>query len=188
MSLSFSELWSAMGPFAHGIVLLLGLMSFASLATAIDRLLAVRAAAQQVDDLMPEWRRVLGAPIGAEARREAYDRVVRHSVLTTGANLRRSLGVLATVGATAPFVGLVGTVAGIVNAFHQIATAGQGGIAQVSSGVAEALVTTAIGIGVAIPAVWLYNFLTQRIGRVLVDVESRAQRLAVDALTAGAPS
>src|SRR5262252_5048006 len=94
---------------------------------------------------------------------------------------------LATVGATAPFVGLVGTVAGIVNAFHEIATAGQGGIAQVSGGVAEALVTTAVGIAVAIPAVWLYNFLTQRIGGLLVDLESTAQTLAVETITRSRP-
>lgn len=184
-SLSPVELWTSMGPFARGIVMLLLTMSFVSFAVAVDRLIAVWSAAQGDDRFVPEWERVLGAPIAADTRREAYDRSVRHAVLTTSASLRRGLAVLATVGATAPFVGLVGTVAGIVNAFHEIATAGQGGIAQVSSGVAEALVTTAIGIGVAIPAVWLYNFLTQRIGTLLVGLETRAQRLAVDALTRG---
>ncbi|MGH7895241.1 MAG: MotA/TolQ/ExbB proton channel family protein, partial [Candidatus Binatia bacterium] len=132
-------------------------------------------------------RAVLAAPVGADARREAYDRAVRQAVLTTGSRLKRGLPILATVGATAPFVGLVGTVAGVVNAFHEIAMAGQGGVGQVSGGIAEALVTTAVGIGVAIPAVWLYNYLTQRIGRLLVDLESTAQTLAVETLTGGKP-
>src|SRR5262245_21294971 len=89
---------------------------------------------------------VLALPLAPEVRREAYDRAVRRSVLATGVSFRRGLGVLATVGATAPFVGLVGTVLGIVNAFQQLATTGQGGVGEVSSGIAEALVTTALGI------------------------------------------
>jgi len=185
-SLTPLELWASMGTFARGIVMLLATMSFVSFAVAVDRLIAVWHAGNGDERFVPEWQRVLGAALPADTRREAYDRAVRHAVLTTNAGLRRGLAVLATVGATAPFVGLVGTVAGIVNAFHEIATAGQGGIAQVSGGVAEALVTTAIGIAVAIPAVWLYNFLTQRIGTLLMTIETRAQRLAVDALTRGA--
>jgi len=119
------------------------------------------------------------------AKRSIAPSVTR--LLTTGSRLKRGLPILATVGATAPFVGLVGTVAGIVNAFHEIATTGQSGVGQVSAGIAEALVTTAVGIAVAIPAVWLYNFLTQRIARLLADVESTAQSLAVETLTGGQP-
>ncbi len=184
MDLSALNLWTAMGPFARTIVAVLAAMSLASLATAIERVIAVRAAARATTGFLPQWRRVLAAPLSVDARREAYDRAVRHAVITTGSRLRRGLPILATVGATAPFVGLVGTVAGIVNAFHEIATAGQGGIGQVSGGIAEALVTTAVGIGVAIPAVWLYNYLTQRISRLLVDIEGSAQALAVETLTA----
>src|SRR5262249_26340595 len=62
---------------------------------------------------------VLALPLEAERRREAYDRVVRRTVLATGAEMKRGLGLLATVGSTAPFVGLFGTVVGIVNAFVQ---------------------------------------------------------------------
>jgi biopolymer transport protein ExbB/TolQ len=187
MDLSVSTLWTAMGPFARTVVVLLCAMSLASLATAIDRLLAVRGAARATGAFVPQWRAVLAAPVPAEARREAFDRAIRHAVLTTSSRLKRGLPILATVGATAPFVGLVGTVAGIVNAFDQIATTGQGGVGQVSAGIAEALVTTAVGIAVAVPAVWLYNFLTQRIGRLLADVESAAQSLAVETLTGGRP-
>jgi biopolymer transport protein ExbB/TolQ len=107
---------------------------------------------------------------------------VRQSLLSTGDALRRGLGVLATVGSTAPFVGLVGTVAGIINAFEELAHAQHTGIGMVSAGIAEALVTTAIGIGVAIPAVWLFNYLTQQIASALTELECRAQSLAVAAL------
>jgi biopolymer transport protein ExbB len=113
-----------------------------------------------------------------------YDRAVRREVATTGSTVRRGLGVLATVGSTAPFVGLFGTVIGIVNAFQNMAVSGQGGLGVVSAGIAEALVTTALGIGVAIPAVWLFNFLTQRITRLLNEMECVAEELAVVALSA----
>lgn len=125
---------------------------------------------------------VLRAGLAPEAQREAYDRTVRRAVLAAGSSMRRGLSVIATVGSTAPFVGLVGTVVGIVNAFQQLAASGQGGVGQVSAGIAEALVTTAIGIGVAIPAVWLFNHLTQWISRLLVEMECAAEELAVAAL------
>jgi biopolymer transport protein ExbB len=125
---------------------------------------------------------VLQMELAPDAQREAFDRTVRRGVLATGSSLRRGLSVIATVASTAPFVGLVGTVVGIVNAFQQLATSGQGGVGQVSAGIAEALVTTAFGIGVAIPAVWLFNHLTQLITRLLVTMECAAEELAVDAL------
>jgi biopolymer transport protein ExbB/TolQ len=81
-------------------------------------------------------------------------------------DFKRGLSTLATVGATAPFVGLFGTVVGIINAFQAIKTAGAAAIGQVSGGIAEALVTTAFGLLVAIPAVWLYNYFTVRVERI----------------------
>jgi biopolymer transport protein ExbB len=125
---------------------------------------------------------VLGAGLAPDVQREAYDRTVRRAVLAAGSGMRRGLSIIATVASTAPFVGLVGTVVGIVNAFQQLAASGQGGVGQVSAGIAEALVTTAIGIGVAVPAVWLFNHLTQWIGRLLVEMECAAEELAVTAL------
>jgi len=128
---------------------------------------------------------VLRAGLAPEVQREAYDRTVRRLVLATGSEMRRGLSIIATVGATAPFVGLVGTVVGIVNAFQQLAASGQAGVGQVSAGIAEALVTTAVGIGVAIPAVWLFNHLTQWIGRLVVEMDCAAEELAVAALGEG---
>lgn len=125
---------------------------------------------------------ILRAGLAPEVQREAYDRTVRRAVLAAGSGMRRGLSIIATVGSTAPFVGLVGTVVGIVNAFQQLASSGQGGVGQVSAGIAEALVTTAIGIGVAIPAVWLFNHLTQWMARQLVEMECAAEELAVAAL------
>lgn len=81
-----------------------------------------------------------------------------------GGDLRRGLSVLASVGSVAPFVGLLGTVLGIITAFHGIATSGSGGISSVSAGIAEALVETAFGLFVAIPAVLCFNYLSGKIG------------------------
>lgn len=95
------------------------------------------------------------------------------------ANLKRGLPVLATVSSSAPFVGLFGTVGGIITAFQKLAdpAKGGGGIGTVSAGIAEALVTTAVGLGVAIIAVWFYNFFTARVDELTVDVDEAASEL-----------
>jgi biopolymer transport protein ExbB/biopolymer transport protein TolQ len=93
------------------------------------------------------------------------------------AQLKQGLGVLATTGATAPFVGLLGTVVGVVNAFSGMAIAGGGGIAAISAGIAEALVATAVGLLVAIPAVWLYNYFTNRIEFVAMELTYAVEEL-----------
>jgi biopolymer transport protein ExbB len=82
-----------------------------------------------------------------------------------GADLRRGLAVLASVGSVAPFVGLLGTVLGIITAFQGIAATGSGGLSSVSAGISEALVETALGLAVAIPAVLAYNYLSTKIAR-----------------------
>lgn len=123
--------------------------------------------------------RTLDSTVNPTQRSEVFDRVVRREIIAAGATARRGLSVLATVGSTAPFVGLFGTVLGIVNAFQKMAASGQGGLSVVSAGIAEALVTTALGIGVALPAVWLFNWLTQRIAQLLTEMECVAEELAV---------
>ncbi len=90
------------------------------------------------------------------------------------AMLRRGLAVLATVGSTAPFVGLFGTTFGIINSFQGMAKEGGGGLGAVAAGIAEALVTTAVGIGVAIAAVLLYNYFTSRMETLEVDTHESA--------------
>jgi biopolymer transport protein ExbB len=83
-----------------------------------------------------------------------------------GADLRRGLSIVATIGSLAPFVGLLGTVVGIIAAFQGIGASGAGGIAAVSAGIAEALIETAFGLMVAIPAVVMFNYLTGRVAAI----------------------
>jgi biopolymer transport protein ExbB/biopolymer transport protein TolQ len=98
------------------------------------------------------------------------ERAVERQMLILLSELKRGLGVLATVGATAPFVGLLGTVMGIVNAFTGMAASGNQGLAAISAGIAEALITTAFGLLVAIPAVWLYNYFQTKIENLTVEM------------------
>jgi biopolymer transport protein ExbB/TolQ len=102
------------------------------------------------------------------------------------AGLRRGMPVLATVASSAPFVGLFGTVGGIITAFQKLAdpTKGGGGIGTVSAGIAEALVTTAVGLGVAIVAVWFYNYFTARLDDITIDIDETASEL-VDTILRG---
>jgi len=89
---------------------------------------------------------------------ESVRLAVERAAALTAAEMKRGIGGLATIGATAPFVGLFGTVVGIINAFTAMASSGSGGIGSVSAGIAEALITTAIGLAVAIVAVWMFNY------------------------------
>src|SRR2546426_5336883 len=100
----------------------------------------------------------------------SVERAVEREMLIVASELKRGLGVLATVGATAPFVGLLGTVMGIVNAFTGMAVSGGAGLAAISAGIAEALITTAFGLVVAIPAVWLYNYFQTKIENLTVEM------------------
>jgi biopolymer transport protein ExbB/biopolymer transport protein TolQ len=106
------------------------------------------------------------------------ERAVEREMLMTIVQLKRGLGVLATVGSTAPFVGLLGTTMGIVNAFTGMAQAGaSGGLAGISAGIAEALITTAFGLLVAIPAVWAYNYFSTKIENLSVEMTYTSKEL-----------
>jgi biopolymer transport protein ExbB len=94
-----------------------------------------------------------------------------------GHELRRGLGILASIGSTAPFVGLLGTVLGIIAAFQGIAATGGGGLGAVSAGIAEALIETAFGLFVAIPSVLLYNYFMARANTVELALERSAGEL-----------
>lgn len=91
--------------------------------------------------------------------------------------LKRGMPVLATVGSISPFIGLLGTVVGIIVAFKGISETGSGGIASVAAGISEALVETALGLLVAIPAVLMFNFLSTKIERFQASVEQAASKL-----------
>lgn len=119
-------------------------------------------------------KRNVDPEIAVEAARQGMDR----TAMITVAEFKENLGVLATVGATAPFVGLLGTVLGIINAFEGMAKSG-GGIASVSAGIAEALVATAFGLMVAIPAVWAYNYFQNRIDRFTVEMSNSGSEMGI---------
>ncbi|MBW1811482.1 MAG: MotA/TolQ/ExbB proton channel family protein [Deltaproteobacteria bacterium] len=104
----------------------------------------------------------------------AVNRAIEKSGAREMAGMRRGLAGLATVGSTAPFVGLFGTVFGIINSFQGMAAEGSGGLGSVSAGIAEALVTTGAGIGVAIVAVLLYNFFISKVDALQVDTNESA--------------
>ena len=126
----------------------------------------------------------VGSPENAvESVARALERQAQREVQS----MKRGLNLLATVGSTAPFVGLLGTVMGIVNAFQSMALSGSGGLGTVSAGIAEAVVTTAFGLLVAIPAVMLYNFLQGWVDARAVDIsESSNEFLDVVAKQLGA--
>jgi len=92
-------------------------------------------------------------------------------------SLKRGQPVVATVASTAPFVGLLGTVIGIVNSFQLMAASGSGGLGTVSAGIAEALVTTAFGLLVAIPAVMFFNWLNAWVDARAVDMSEMSNEL-----------
>jgi len=108
---------------------------------------------------------------------EAAERALEREALITTADMKKGLSGLATIGTTAPFIGLFGTVIGIINAFRGMAMTGSGGIAAVSTGIAEALITTALGLFVAIPAVWLFNIFMNKIERFQVEMSNGASEL-----------
>ena len=104
-------------------------------------------------------------------------RAIQRASALTANDLKKGVAALATIGATAPFVGLLGTVVGIITAFQGIATTGSGGLGAVSAGISEALVETALGLVVAIPAVWFYNYLTGRIEYFNVEMDNSSSEL-----------
>jgi biopolymer transport protein ExbB len=108
---------------------------------------------------------------------EAAKRGLERSVAIVHAEMKRGLSALATIGSTAPFVGLFGTVVGILNAFNAIATQKTSGIGAVAGGISEALVTTAVGLFVAIPAVMVFNYFTNRVAAFDVEMGNSSSEL-----------
>jgi biopolymer transport protein ExbB len=108
---------------------------------------------------------------------EASKRALERAEAIVHAELKRGVSTLATIGSSAPFVGLFGTVVGIINAFKGIASEKSTGLGAVAGGISEALVTTAIGLLVAIPAVWMYNYFAGRIEAFDVEMGNSSSEL-----------
>jgi biopolymer transport protein ExbB/biopolymer transport protein TolQ len=118
----------------------------------------------------------LGADIPGEEI-ESSRRALERAEAIVHSELKRGVANLATIGATAPFVGLFGTVVGIINAFRGISAEKSTGLGAVAGGIAEALVSTAIGLFVAIPAVWAYNYFTGRMEAFDVEMDNSSSEL-----------
>lgn len=202
MDFSFTHLWASMGLFAKGIVIVMLLMSLASLLVMFERIVvymrsgseSVRfaeqmarvlaggdlnaAAATKLDKNIGHLGRTINAGLNAfrtapsnkDVAQESIARALERQAAREVQTFKRGLGVLATVGSTAPFIGLLGTTMGIVNSFQQMASSGSGGLGTVSAGISEALITTAFGLLVAIPAVMAFNFLQGWVDSRSVDL------------------
>jgi biopolymer transport protein ExbB/TolQ len=116
--------------------------------------------------------------VDPEARMETVRTAVRHAAHENVDDLRKGLVALGTIASTAPFVGLFGTTFGIINAFAKMAESGTG-INTISAGISEALITTAFGLFVAIPAVWAYNGLGGRVDRFAAEMERSGDQLVL---------
>ena len=177
--------------------------SFLSVTFMIERWWYFRKAAPKGEDLLTEVKKLLEAKQYQEAANlcKKNPSVLAHLVYYGIANynhsrqdlgelldtkrqeerlkLERFLGILGTLGNIAPFIGLFGTVVGIIKAFRDLALSGTGGPSVVARGIAEALVSTAAGLLVAIPAVIAYNYFTRRIKQLSVQMEIASTRLLV---------
>jgi biopolymer transport protein ExbB/TolQ len=116
---------------------------------------------------------------------EALDRNLERVRDREVTGLKRGLSGLATIGSTAPFVGLFGTVVGIIKAFTSMSVSGSGGLQVVSGDIAEALVATGLGLFVAIPAVALFNYLSGRVEEMVVDINDVSGEVVATVLSTG---
>jgi biopolymer transport protein ExbB/TolQ len=112
-----------------------------------------------------------------DAAIDAAKRAIQRATAVNLSDLKRSLSGLATIGSTAPFVGLFGTTFGIINAFHGMSVTGSGGLSAIAGGIAEALITTAFGLFVAVPAVWAYNYFAGRVEGFNVEMDNSSSEL-----------
>ena len=124
-----------------------------------------------------QFQQESGANLSREDLVDTVRRAIQRASALTANDLKKGVSSLATIGATAPFVGLLGTVVGIITAFQGIAATGSGGLGAVSAGIAEALVETALGLVVAIPAVWFYNYLSNRLEYFNVEMDNSSSEM-----------
>lgn len=133
--------------------------------------------AEVVTSGLQEFRNYGSGGAISEEQIESSQRALERSEAIVHAKLKRGLGGLATIGSTAPFIGLFGTVVGILHAFQQIATQKTSGIGAVAGGISEALVTTAFGLLVAIPAVMTFNYFTGKVEAFDVEMDNSSSEL-----------
>lgn len=168
------------------------LFSVASVAVIFERALSLRRVAQlektefaRLRDLRLETKNLAPCAAiwraGLENREKGENRMREAMGLELNAQiaaLKHNLPILATAASTAPYIGLFGTVLGILAAFREIAATGQTGASVIAGGISEALTVTALGLGVAIPAVMAYNYFTGRVNNLSLVWETHALELA----------
>lgn len=195
-----------MGWLAIVVNIILLIMSIYSIAVAVERYLTYNAARTQSREFAPKVAQALkGARIdeaisisdkykkshlamvvnaglqefqsGDDSDVEASRRALQRAEAIKVAEFRRGLSGMATIGSTAPFVGLFGTVVGIITAFQEMRNAESAGIAAIAGGISEALFTTAFGLLVAIPAVWFFNYFTSKVDNFTVEMDNSSAEL-----------
>jgi biopolymer transport protein ExbB/TolQ len=124
-----------------------------------------------------QFQQESGSNLSREDLLDTVHRAIQRASALTANDLKKGVPSLATIGSTAPFVGLLGTVVGVITAFTGMASAESAGLGAVSAGIAEALVETALGLVVAIPAVWFYNYFTSRIEYFNVEMDNSSSEL-----------
>lgn len=204
---SFHRLWEDLSAAGIAVLVVLLLMSIYSMAVTFERYLTFKGAARQSREFVPKVSEMLKTSQLSEALQlsrtykkshlavvvnsglqeltasnvksplRKAKRALRRAAAMKTADLQRGLSSLATVGSTAPFVGLFGTVVGIINAFTKMNEAQSAGIAVISGAIAEALITTAFGLVVAIPAVWMFNYFTNRVNNFAIEMQNSAEEL-----------
>lgn len=195
-----------MGWLAIVVNIILLIMSIFSIAVAVERYLTYNAARTQSREFAPKVAQALkNARIdeaisisdkykkshlamvvnaglqefqsGDASDVDASKRALQRAEAIKLAEFRRGLSGLATIGSTAPFVGLFGTVVGIITAFQEMKNAESAGIAAIAGGISEALFTTAFGLLVAIPAVWFFNYFTNKVDNFTVEMDNSSAEL-----------
>ena len=185
------------------VLIILGFCSMLSITFMIERWLAFRKARGGGDAILARVSQLLAEGKAEAARKYCQDspaavaQVIAYGLqnasrprrdldellstkrLEERLNLERYLGVLGTLGNVSPFIGLFGTVLGIIKAFSDLALSGGGGPAVVAKGISEALVATAAGLIVAIPAVIVYNYFMRKVKAISVEMEVASTRLMV---------
>ena len=196
MDLPFWDLLTNAGPVVKGVLLMLAAASVASWAIAFEKffrifafsrlvtgLSALNRAPEDQNWLAQRFHAVAEAEPGSSGRdcSEFAARLERSLQSEANAQIQRlqvGLPFLATVGSTAPFIGLFGTVWGIMHSFSGIAAAKDTSLATVAPGIAEALFATAIGLAAAIPAVLFYNQANVSLGRVAASLSAAVSAIA----------
>jgi biopolymer transport protein ExbB/TolQ len=201
---TLTSMWASMSWIPRTIVIILFIMSIWSLAVIIDRAIyfasarsqsrefapkvagalkngnldeAIKVADKVVTSGLQEFRSFGSGSNISEEQIESSKRALERSEAIVHSKLKRGLGGLATIGSTAPFIGLLGTVIGILNAFQSIAASKATGIGAVAGGISEALVTTAFGLIVAIPAVMAFNYFTNKVEAFDVEMDNSSSEL-----------